>query len=201
MAEIVGTFVRAKTGDEGANSSMQPWDRPGGDLAQERLEFAEGHLDRVKVGRILRQITKSCSRGLDRLAHAGHFVGAKIIDHHDVVSLECWHEALFDIGKEHLSGHRSIEHHRCHHLVVTKRGYESDGLPGPLRHIINHPLATWSTAVEPYHVGTDGRLVDKHQMGGVKQALRSDPAPACPSHVCPRCRCRANLMYGLQYWR
>src|SRR5215469_5180494 len=177
MPEIVGTLVRAKTRDEGANSSTQRWDGSGGDLAQE------------------------CARRLDRFAHAGDFMGSKIIGHYDIVSLQCWHEALFDIGAEHFSGHRSVDHHRCHHLVVTKRRYESDRLPGPLRHVINHPLAAWSAAVEPYHVGTDGRLVDKDQMGGVKQALRSDPAPACPSHVCPRCRCCANLMYGLQYWR
>jgi hypothetical protein len=185
MPEIVGTFARAETRDEGANSSTQRWDGPGGNLAQERLEFAEGHLDRVKVGGILRQIAKGCSRGLDRLTHAGDFVGSKIIDHHAVVSLQCWHEAMFNIGKEHFSGHRPIEHHRCHHLVVTKRGDESDRLPGPLRHIINHPLATWSAAVEPHHVGTDGRLVDKDQMGGIKQALVSDPTPPCPSHVRP----------------
>jgi len=185
MPEIVGTFVRAKTRDEGANSSTQRWDRPGGDLAQERLEFAVGHLDRVKIGGILRQIAKGCARRLDRLAHAGDFVGSKIIDHHDIVSLQCWHEAMFNIGKEHLSGHRPIEHHRCHQLVVTKRGDESDRLPSPLRHIADHPLATWSATVEPHHVGTDGRFVDKDQMSRVKQPLLSNPAPACPSHVCP----------------
>ena len=183
MPEIVCTFARAKTRDEGANSATQRWDRPGGDLAQERLEFAEGHLDRVKVGGIFRQIAEGCSRALDRLANAGYFVGLKIIDHHDVVSPQCRHEAMFDIGKEHLSGHGPIEHHRRHHLVVTKRDDESDGLPGPPWHIINHPRATWSAAVEPPHVGADCRLVDKDQMGGIKQPLLSDPAPACPSHV------------------
>jgi hypothetical protein len=183
MPEIVGTFVKVKTRDEGANSSMQRWDGPGGNLAQESLEFAEGHLDRVKVGGILGQIAKGCARGFDRLAHAGDFVGSKIINYHDVVSLERWREALLNIGHEHFSGHRPIEHHRCHHLVVPKCGYESDRLPGPLRHIINHPLATWSAAVEPHHVGTDCGLVDKDQMGGVKQPLLSDPAPACPRHV------------------
>src|SRR5262252_6660888 len=183
MPEIVGAFARAETRDEGANSSTQRWDGPGGDLAQESLEFAVGHLDRVKVGGILGQIAKGCARGLDRLAHAGDFVGSKIINHHDVVWLQCWHEALFNIGHEHLSGHRSVEHHRRHHLVVPKCGYESDRLPGPLRYIINHPLATWSAAVEPHHVGTGCRLVDKDQMGGIKQTLLSDPAPACPSHV------------------
>src|SRR5260370_10641599 len=155
MREIVGTFAGAETGDEGANSSMQRWEGSCGDLAQERLEFAEGHLDRVKVGGILRQIAKGCARRLDRFAHTSDFVGSKIIDHHDIVSLQCWHEALFDIGAEHFSGHRSVDHHRCHHLVMTKRRYESDRLPGPLRHVINHPLASWSAAVQPYHVGTD----------------------------------------------
>ena len=111
MPEIVGTFVRAEMRDEGANGSMQSWDGSGGDLAQESLEFAEGHLDRVKVGGILRQIAKGCSPGLDRLADAGDFVGSKIIDHHDVVSLQRWHETMFNIGKKHFSGHRSVEHH------------------------------------------------------------------------------------------
>ena len=185
MPEIVSTFARAETRDEGANSSTQRWDGSGGDLAQESFEFAVGHLDRVKVGGILGQIAKGCARGLDRLANARDFVGSKIIDHHDVVSLQRRHEALFDIGEEHFSGHRPVEHHRCHHLVVTKRRYESDRLPSALRHIVNHPRATWSAAVEPHHVGADCRLVDKDQMGGVKQALLSDPASACPSHVRP----------------
>lgn len=185
MPEIVSTFAGAEARDEGANSSTQRWDRSGGDLAQESFEFAVGHLDRVKVGGILGQIAKGCARGLDRLAHAGDFVGSKIINDHDVVSLQRWRKALFNIGHEHLSRHRSIEHHRRRHLVVTKRRDESDRLPGSLRHIINHPLATWSAAVEPHHVRTDGRLVDKDQMGGLKQPLLSDPAPPCPSHVRP----------------
>src|SRR6266404_4061810 len=98
MPEIVGTFARVETRDEGANSAMQSWDSAGGDLAQVSLEFAEGHLDRVKVGGILRQIAKGCSPGLDRLADAGDFVGSKIIDHHDVVSLQRWHETMFKLA-------------------------------------------------------------------------------------------------------
>jgi hypothetical protein len=44
---------------------MHSWDGSGGDLAQESLEFSEGHLDRIKVGGILRQIAKGRSRGLE----------------------------------------------------------------------------------------------------------------------------------------
>ena len=54
MGKIVGTFARVEVRDEGANSSMQAWDGAGGELAQISLEFAEGHLDRVKVRGILR---------------------------------------------------------------------------------------------------------------------------------------------------
>jgi hypothetical protein len=89
MPEIVSTFVRAETRDEGADRSTQTRDGGGGDLAQVGLEFTEGHLDRIKVRGILRQITKGCAHGLDRIAHAGDFVGSKIIDHHDIVSLQC----------------------------------------------------------------------------------------------------------------
>src|SRR5260370_30435017 len=76
MPEIVGTFARSETRDEGANGSTQRWDGPGGDLAQESFEFAVGNLDRVKVGGILGQIAKGCVRGLDRLANARNFVGS-----------------------------------------------------------------------------------------------------------------------------
>jgi hypothetical protein len=87
MPEIVGTFVSAKTRDEEANSSMQSWDSAGGDLAQVSLEFAEGHLDRVKVGGILRQIAKGCSRGLDRLADAGDLMLSRSKNRHSALRL------------------------------------------------------------------------------------------------------------------
>jgi hypothetical protein len=46
--------------------------------AQVRLEFAEGHLDRMKIGRVLRQIAKRCAGSLDRLRDAGNLVGARL---------------------------------------------------------------------------------------------------------------------------
>src|SRR5260221_14655827 len=98
-----------------------PENSAGGDLAQVSLEFAEGHLDRVKVGGILRQRAKGCSRGLDRLADAGDFVGSKIIDHHDIGSLQRWYEAMFNIGKKYFSGHRTVEHHWCNNVLLPKR--------------------------------------------------------------------------------
>jgi hypothetical protein len=46
------------------------------------------------------------TRRLDRLAYAGDFVGSMIIDHHDIVSLQRWHEAIFKLA---MGGRQRIE--------------------------------------------------------------------------------------------
>jgi hypothetical protein len=53
MAEIVGAFLRADLWDEGANGSIEAWNSSGGELAQERLEFAVRHLNRIKIRGVL----------------------------------------------------------------------------------------------------------------------------------------------------
>jgi len=183
MSEIVGTFLGTEGGDKRANSSVKPGDGALSNFAQVGFEFAEGILDGVKVWRILRQIAKRRACGFNRLSYTEDFVGCKIVHHDDIVSVERGDEALFDIGKEHFSVHRPVDHHRRHHMVVTQRRHESDGLPVPMRHTINQSHATRSATVEPHHVRADCRLIEKYQPGGVKQALLSDPTPARPSHV------------------
>src|SRR5262249_38135386 len=86
-------------------------------------------------------------------------------------SLQCWHEALFDIGVQHFSARWSVDRHWCHHLLMTKRRYEVIVFQVPCD-ASSITLTAWSAAIEPHHVGTDGRLGDKDQMGGVTQALR-----------------------------
>jgi len=183
MPKIVGAFLSAEGRDERANSPVKAGDGALSNFAQVGFEFAEGILDGIKVWRILRQIAKRRSRGFDRLSYARHFVSCKVVHHDYIVSLESWDEALFDIGKKHFSVHRAVDHHRRRHTVVTQRGHEGDGLPVPMRHAINQSHATWPATTEPHHVGADCRLIKKHQPGGVKQALLSDPTPARPGHV------------------
>ena len=183
MPEIVGAFLSTEGRDERANSPVKSWDGALSNLAQVGLECAESILDGVKVWRILRQIPKRRACGFNCLSYTGDFVSCKIIHHDDIVSLQCRYEALFDIGKKHFSRHRSVDHHRGCHFVVSQRGHKRDGLPVPMRHTINQPHATWSATVEPHHVRADCRLVEKYQPGGIKQALRSNPAPARQRHV------------------
>ncbi len=195
MREIVGAFLSAEGGEERANSSVEPGDGALRDVAQVRLEFTESVFDGIKVWRILRQIAQRRSRGFDRFSYAGDFVSSKVIHHDHIFSPEYWHETLFNIGKEHFSRHRPVDHHRRHHFVVAQRGHESDGLPVPMRHVINQPHATGSATIESRHICADGRLVNKDQPGGVKQPLLSDPTPPRPSDVRPILFCRPQAFF------
>src|SRR2546430_2194948 len=68
MPEIVGTFSSTEAWQERANSSSETGNRSFGGSAQKCLEFAEGHLDGIEVGRVLRQVTKCSGRGQACLA-------------------------------------------------------------------------------------------------------------------------------------
>ena len=73
------------------------------------LDFGEGLLDRIEVGRVWRQVPESCSCGLDHLADGDRLVGAKIIHDDNVAGFERGDELLFDIGAEALAVDRPVE--------------------------------------------------------------------------------------------
>src|SRR5262245_13540119 len=104
MAEIVGTFSSTDLWDERANSSREARHSSRGKLAEERLEFTVRQLNRVQVGRVLWKETNCRSDAFDRRTNAKTQVDSAVIHHHDVITPEGWHQALFNICKEHLAG-------------------------------------------------------------------------------------------------
>src|SRR6266699_3184871 len=184
MPEIVGTFVRTELRDERANCSIEARNSSRRHLAHECLEFAVRHLDWVEVGGVLRQVANCRPRFLNRLPNADNHVDSAVIHHDDVVAPERGDQALLDIGEEHLSGHGTLDHHWRGHFIVAQGGHEGDRLPCSKRNGADHPDAAWSSPPEPHHVGADRRLIDKHQPGGIKHALLSNPTPARARHIC-----------------
>src|ERR1700752_1549252 len=112
MPEVVGTFTSTEAWQERANGSSEAGDGSFGGFAQKCFEFAEGHLDGVEVGRVLRQVTKCRARVLDRLTYARTFVNADIIHYDDIAVLERRNQALLDISQEGLCVHGPVHHHR-----------------------------------------------------------------------------------------
>src|SRR6266849_649173 len=184
MPEVIGAFLSTELWHERANCSVETRNSSRGNLAQECLEFAVRQLDGIEVGRILRQVANRRPSLLNRLPDAGDFVGSEVIHHDNVVAPECWNQALLNVGQEYLSGHGPLDYHWRGHFVVTQGGHEGDRLPFSKRDAANHPDTSRSPPSEPHHIGADRSLVEKHQPGGVKHALLSDPTSARSGHVC-----------------
>jgi hypothetical protein len=71
MSQEVSAFLRTKSFNNATYPAQQTWNCVLGCLSQMRLQFAEGHLDGVEVGRIGRQINEGRPHSFDRLLDAG----------------------------------------------------------------------------------------------------------------------------------
>ena len=65
MGEVVGAFVGLEARYEAADSAAKAALGPLGGFAQMGLELAEGHLDRIEIGRVPGQIAQLRPGGLD----------------------------------------------------------------------------------------------------------------------------------------
>ena len=98
VADIVSTLGR-REGREG-----RPHRRPqGGHRArrngpQAGFEFGKDVFNRIEVGAVGGQVEQVRPSGLDRGAHASHFMAGQIVHHDPVARVEGGDEHLFDIG-------------------------------------------------------------------------------------------------------
>ena len=184
MAKIVGTFLSAELRDERANCSSEARHSSGGDLAEESLEFAVRQLNRVQIRRVLWEEANCRPRLFNRLPNTRTQVDSAVIHDHDVIAPERGHQALFDICKERPSCHCTLNDHRRRHFIVPQGGDERDCLPRAKRNCADHPDAARSPSPQPCQVRADRSLVEKHQPGGVKQALFSYPTSARSRDIC-----------------
>lgn len=195
MAEIVGTLFGGEAWQERADGAFYAGYGARGSLAHHSFEFAEGHFDRIEVGRIFGQIAKARPSGFDGFTDAGNLVESNIVNHGDIAAPERWNEALFDIGQEHLPVHGSFDCHRGDHFVVAQSGDKGDCLPSPEWSPSDQLDAAWTAPPEPDHLGGDGSLVNKHQAARIKQPLLANPSPAGAGHVRPLLFRRPQILF------
>src|ERR1700730_19252011 len=109
-----------------------------------RFEFAERHLDRIEVRRILGEVTTLRTGPFNRLGHTGSFVHREAVHHHDVAALEGGNETSLEIGHEGCRIHWPIQHEGCDHRATAQASEEGDRLPTPVRYMLGQPNATWA---------------------------------------------------------
>jgi hypothetical protein len=149
-----------------------------GGLAQQRLQLGKGVLDGIEVTAVGRKVEQTRSCCCDGLAHRRAFVAGQIVHHHDVAGAEFGHQHLLHIGLEGETIDRPVEDHRRHHAGDPQPGQEGCRLPMTVRNAGPEPLASWSAATTPGHVGRCPGLVDEHQTIRIEIELSIEPVPA-----------------------
>lgn len=147
------------------------------------FQLCEGLLDRIEVGRVRRKVEKLGTCCFDDLAHLFAFVRRQIVHHHGVAALQCWHEALFEIGPEDWAVHRFVDYEGRRDPIVPEASDEGGDLPMAMRHLVDQPLSAPTAASETGHVGTGAGLIDEDQAGRIKQPLIVLPALARGGYV------------------
>ena len=155
----------------------------GGGLAQPMLELGEEHLDRVQVGRVLRQEEEPGAGGADGLPDRGALVRAEVVHDDDVAGPQRRHQHPLDVEPEAVAVDRAVEEPGGLDAVTAQRGEEGHGLPVAMRHRGLQPLAARRPAAQRRHVGLGPGLVDEHQAGGIDPALVLHPLRPPARHV------------------
>ena len=119
MPKVVSALFGAQSRHERADTAAEFGYGPLSGFAQECLELAEGHLDRIEVGRVLGQVLQGRASGFDCLSHARSLMSPQIIQHHDISAPERGSQHFVDVGQEYLAGHRSIYCHRRNHAIMA----------------------------------------------------------------------------------
>jgi hypothetical protein len=153
------------------------------DLSEQGFELGEDLLDGVEVGGVFRQEDDAGSDIPDRPPHRLSFLGAEIVEDHDVARLQRRHEELFDIGVEALAVDGPVKQAGRFDAVVAQGGEESRGLPFALRDLVDEPLAPWRPATQARHIGLRPGFIDEDQPPGVGEPLTGSPSFAVATDV------------------
>jgi len=168
MSEVIATLLGANGGCDLADAAAKPVYGSLCGFAQMRFDFTEAILDRIEIGRVLRQIAQRCTGRFNCLAHPRYLMRRQIIHDDDIATLERRDKKLPHPFDKCEPVHRSFHHKRCHHAIMSQSGDERDGLPMSMRRIADQPYTTRAATSQPHHVGAGGSLVDKDQSRRIK---------------------------------
>src|SRR5665213_1967735 len=100
MLEEICTFLGFEGAGNQADSATKSFDCALGGLAELRFHFAEALFDRIKIRRILRQISQPRAHRFDCLAHANDLVSRKVVHDDGIATSERRGQTLLNICDE-----------------------------------------------------------------------------------------------------
>lgn len=162
------------------------------------LEFREGQLDGIEIGRIGRQEQQPGALACDGFTDVLAFVRGEIVEHDDVPFAEGRGELGFDVRFEDVRVHGAIDDPWRGQAIAAQSGDEGHGFPMPVGDAGDQPPTFGAAPSEAGHLGREPRFVNEHQVPdllgmGAKPSLT--PAPDRPRRLYVRaapfvCVCR-----------
>ena len=104
------------------------------------------------------------------------FVGAEIVEDHNIALGQCRGEHLLHVGSEDVPVDGSINHPRGINAVMAQRRDEGKRLPVSVRNARLQPLTARSPAAQGGHVGLDPGFVEEDEPFGINPVLMGLPA-------------------------
>lgn len=147
-------------------------------LAEQRLEFGEGHLDWIEVRGIRRQVQQTCTDAFYRRPNADDLVDREVVHDDAIAGFQGRQKKVPDISQEDGAIHRPISDHRCGDPITSQRRDECRDVPMAVRHFSDQPLAFRSPAAQPGHIRADTGFIDEHQVSRIERCLALTPGVA-----------------------
>src|SRR3954470_20664989 len=185
MNDVVLAFGGCKVIEQGADRFPESILSSCRRLPEQSLELGEELLDWIEIRGLGRQVKHTGPGRPDRLFDPGDLVKGEIVHRDHVARLQRRCQHLLDVGAEHRTGHRPIEHKRRDDAARPQARHDGRGLPMTRRHRIDQALASWTPAGEAGHRCGGGGLVDEDEALAIHVTLPHPPAAAVPGHVGP----------------
>lgn len=190
--EVIGAVFRGEAVEDDADASPERVDGTGWLGSERGLELGEGHLDRVHVRGVWRQVEQLRLFLGDDLGDAIDLVGPRVVHDDDVARSERWREDLGGVGLERGPVHRPFQNPGSDEATSSQTGDEGHGLPMSEGRAGQQTLADRAASMKPRHLGVHSAFIQEHQAPGI------DPALGRPPGAPPRRHVRAVLFGGAQ---
>ena len=140
-----------------------------------RFEFGESLFNGVEIGAIGWQVADPHPPAGKQLAHAGDFVGGKVVENEGVALAQLRTEHLLEIDRKDLGIDRAFDPKGGLDAFVAQGRNEGGALPVAVRDAAQTTLPPWAAAIKAGQLGVYTRLIEEHQPADIP--VRLLPAP------------------------
>ena len=136
---------------------------PGSDAPEVRLEFREGHFDRVEIRTAGRQEQEVAAMGLEHPRGGIAVVGGQVVEDDHGPWVQFRDRNLFDAAIEGIPIQGSGDHPGCHDPIAGQACDQGPVCPIAETARAFEPFTTWTAPVFAGHPGVGARLIQKDQ--------------------------------------